>query len=152
MLQSQEKIRWSNWFTIQKKWVQFSQYFQCSCQWLGIKGLFLPYKDISNKIHFRRVGEYLFVIGYLVVIVGLTADCFLKLLLYTVECFKPALYQITITISCRNSGAVHSRSLKYQWLSVKTPGMSWNIAVWGQKPVLIMKLHLEELFFIIDIS
>lgn len=86
--------------------------------------LFLPYKDISNKIHFRRVGDYLFVIGYLVATVGLRADCFQKVFLYIVEYFKPALCQITITISCRNSSAVCSRRLKYQWLSVKTPGMS----------------------------
>lgn len=49
------------------------------------------------------------------------------------ECFKSALYQITITISCRNSSAVHSHSLKYQWLSVKTPGISWNILLCGGK-------------------
>ena len=84
----------------------------------------LPYKDISNKIHFRRIGEYLFVIAYLVVVVEHVADCFQKLFLYTVEYFKLALYKIAITISCRNSSAVHSHSLKYQWLSVKKPEMS----------------------------
>ena len=33
----------------------------------------LLYKDIANKIHLRRIGEYLFVIGCLVVVVECVA-------------------------------------------------------------------------------
>lgn len=84
----------------------------------------LPYKDISHKMHFRRVGEYLFVIGYLVVIVELTADSFQKLLLYIMKYLTPASDQKAIIASCRNSSAVHSHSWKYQWPSVKIPRMS----------------------------
>lgn len=128
VLQWQEKIRRSNWRN-EYNFLNISSVLVNDLEYL----LFLPYKDISNKIHFRREGDYLFVIGYLVATVRLRADCFQKVFLYIVEYFKPALCQITITISCRNSSAVCSRRLKYQWLSVKTPGMSWDILLCGGK-------------------